>query len=90
VAKLQTVFKLRMASRQAKSAREIRDQSGGAREAEQEAVIAREAAEGRLVGHYNQKRIATQVSALLERRYHISRQAHARKCDFRALPIKMS
>ena len=64
VAKLQTVFKLRMASRQAKSAREIRDQSAGAREAEQEAVIAREAAEGRLVGRCTLTALTPMLKAL--------------------------
>jgi hypothetical protein len=52
VAKLQTVFKLRVASRASAAAREIRERSAGALAAEGEAVVAREAAEGRLVGLY--------------------------------------
>ena len=71
VAKLQTVFKLRVASRASASAREIRDRSAGALAAEREAVVAREAAEGRLA--IASRQLAATQAALGQYRARLSR-----------------
>jgi|AntAceMinimDraft_5_1070358.scaffolds.fasta_scaffold15591_1 hypothetical protein len=71
LAKLQTVFKLRTASRKSAAARETRDRTAGALEAEGVAVIAREAAEARL-GIASRQLAATQA-ALGEYRARLSR-----------------